>query len=516
MSITSKLKASLDRSNFYNDDQDVAAPVKPSKLTDDSYWERTAEAPWKIELLTLFLRNQLRVAPTMPILTVMLAFTTLLWVSPVVAMFWLTVTLASQAGQIYLCSMFFRKERNNTEQHDWIGMMSASELVQGVCWVMPLFLFWPGANSLQGAYLVAFTMAIIAVRLLVVNNFMPVLVAGTGMMTLGVAMRCIMQAEPIYYALAGLIITLEVFFLFVARQLGDTARDMVRFKAQKEKLIEELKSERDKAEAEKTKAEEANKAKSIFLATMSHELRTPLNAIMGFSEILKREMFGPLSVPAYKDYAGDIHHSGRYLLDLINDILDLSRIEAGRRDIQEEPFDILSCVTSAQALLAGKAKEKAITVTTDIVPSLPKLMGDLRGVNQILINLLTNAIKFTQAGGAVVVSATRNAAGAMVVSVKDNGPGIPAHEINSVLESFSRGATATKDAVDGAGLGLPIVKGLMDLHGGDVAINSEEGKGTEVLVTFPARRVLTGPRGEVIAAPGVQSESQRKLIAITG
>ncbi|MGB9142882.1 MAG: ATP-binding protein, partial [Aestuariivirga sp.] len=135
---------------------------------------------------------------------------------------------------------------------------------------------------------------------------------------------------------------------------------------------------------------------------------------------------------------------------------------------------------------------------------------------QILINLLTNAIKVTQAGGTGVVSATRNAAGAMVVSVKDNGPGIPAHEISSVLESFSRGATATKDAVDGAGLGLPIVKGLMDLHGGDVAINSQEGKGTEVLVTFPARRVLTGPRGEVIAAPGVQSESQRKLIAITG
>ena len=207
---------------------------------------------------------------------------------------------------------------------------------------------------------------------------------------------------------------------------------------------------------------------------------------------------------------------GRYLLDLINDILDLSRIEAGRRDIQEEPFDILVCVKSAQALLKGKAQEKSISVTVEIEPSLPKLMGDLRGVNQILINLLTNAIKFTPAGGAVVVSAIRNAAGAMVVSVKDNGPGIPAHEINSALDSFSRGAMATKDAIDGAGLGLPIVKGLMDLHGGDVTINSKLGEGTEVLITFPARRVLTGPRGEVIAAPTVQSESQRKLIAITG
>ncbi len=311
----------------------------------------------------------------MPLLTFMLAFTSLMWVPPLIAMFWLAVTLASQAVQIYLCANFFHKERSESKQHDWIGMMAASELVQGVCWGLPLFLFWAGANSLQAIYLVSFIMAIIAVRLLVVNNFMPVLVAGTGVMTVAVAIRCASQAEPIFIALAGLIIVLEAFFLFIARQLGDTARDMVKFKAQKDTLIDELKRERDKAEAEKIKAEEANKAKSIFLATMSHELRTPLNAIMGFSEILKREMFGPLSVPAYKDYAGDIHHSGAYLLDLINDILDLSRIEAGRRDIQEEPFDILACVKSAQALLAGKAKEKSIAVNVEITPIPAKADG---------------------------------------------------------------------------------------------------------------------------------------------
>ncbi len=506
----------LDRRNFYSDEQSPARPKKRSTFEDDGVWERTAEAPWKLELLTLFLRNQLRVAPCMPLLTLMLAFTSLMWVPPLMVMFWLAATLASQAAQIYLCANFFHRERDQGEQHDWIGMMSASELVQGVCWVLPLFLFWSGATSLQAAYLVSFIMAIIAVRLLVVNNFMPVLVAGTGVMSIGVAIRCAAQGEPIFFALAGLAITLEAFFLFVARQLGDTARDMVKFKAQKDDLIEELKLERDKAEAEKTKAETANKAKSFFLATMSHELRTPLNAIMGFSEILKREMFGPMSVSAYKDYAGDIHHSGRYLLDLINDILDLSRIEAGRRDIQEEPFGISACVKAALALLNGKAQEKSISVKVEIAQSLPKLMGDIRGVNQILINLLTNAIKFTPEGGEVVVSAARNADGAMVVSVKDNGPGIPAHEIDTALDSFARGAIATKQAIDGAGLGLPIVKGLMDLHGGDVNILSVEGKGTEILITFPAKRVLAGPRGEVIAAQTVQSESQRKLIAITG
>ncbi len=516
MSTASDISAGFERGDLRGDGAAVAEPPKLIRFADDSHWERTAEAPWKLELLTLFLRNQLRVAPAMPILTILLAFTSLSWVPPLTAMLWLTAALACQAAQVYLCSVFFYKERKPDEQHDWIGMMSASELAQGVCWVLPLFLFWPGANGLQGAYLVAFTMAIIAVRLLVVNNFMPVLVAGTGIMTIGVAMRCITQGEPVYFAMAGLIIILEAFFLFVARQLGDTARDMVRFKAQKDGLIEALKRERDKAEAERAKAEDANQAKSVFLATMSHELRTPLNAIMGFSDILKREMFGPLPVQAYRDYAGDIHHSGRHLLDLIDDILDLSRIEAGRREIQEEPLDLLSCMKSARALLGGKAQEKSITVTVGIAESLPKLLGDRRGVNQIIINLLSNAIKFTPAGGAVAISARRNAAGAMELSVKDNGPGIPLHEIQTALQSFTRGAQATKDAIDGAGLGLSIVKGLVDLHGGEVVIHSAEGRGTEVLVTFPASRVLTGPRGEVISATSIQSESQRKLIALTG
>ncbi len=506
----------LERNNFPADDRPAKGKKQPSAFEDDAVWERSRQAPWKSELLTLFLRNQLRVAPTMPILAFMMAFSSLMWVPVTTVIFWLTAALACQAAQIYLCSAYFRRDRSPSEQNDWIGMMAASELLQGICWVVTLFLFWPGATSLQSAFIVAFIMAIIAVRLLVVNNFMPVLIAGTGVMTIGVALRCASQPEPVYFALAGLIITLEAFFLLVARQLGDTARDMVKFKTQKDELIEELKLERDKAEAEKTKAEEANKAKSVFLATMSHELRTPLNAIMGFSEILKREMFGPMNVSAYKDYAGDIHHSGRYLLDLINDILDLSRIEAGRRDIQEEPFALIDCARAALTLLNGKANEKAMIVDLRIDPTLPKLMGDIRAVNQVFINLLTNAIKFTPAGGRVDVTAHRNSQGAMIVSIKDNGPGIPEHEIHSALESFARGSSASKQAIDGAGLGLPIVKGLMELHGGGITIKSEDGKGTEVIISFPAQRVLAGPRGEVIAAPTIQSESQRRLISITG
>ena len=237
---------------------------------------------------------------------------------------------------------------------------------------------------------------------------------------------------------------------------------------------------------------------------------------MGFSEVLKHEMFGPMTVPVYKNYADDIHHSGHYLLALINDILDLSRIEAGRRDVHEEPLSVLVAVEEVNHLLLLKAAEKNIDVEVHVPDNLPKLMADRRALNQILINLLSNAIKFTPPGGQVEIISGRNDKGGLFIRVKDNGPGIPAHEIEQALSAFARGSFATKKAIDGAGLGLPIVKGLMEVHGGEIVIRSGNGPGTEATVTFPERRVLGGPRGEVLAAPTISSESQRKLIAITG
>ncbi len=498
----------LERHNFLDEPETGgAAPAS---------WERTDTIPWQRDLLVLFLRNQLRVWPAMPILAMLLAMTSLQWVPWFVSLGWLLTAFTCQAIQLYLCHDYFRRERSHDEQRDWIGMLSASELLTGVCWSLPLFLFWNSAGNMQQVYLIASIMAVTAVRLLIVNNFMPVLIAGTGVLTIGVALRCVSEAEPIYFALAGTIISLEAFFLVVARNLQDTARQMLIYKAQKDSLVEDLKRAKDKADEEKLKAQDANRAKSAFLATMSHELRTPLNAILGFSEILKREMFGPLNVAAYKNYADDIHHSGHYLLALINDILDLSRIEAGRRDLQEEPLSLLVVVEEANHLLLMKAAEKKIDVRTHVSESLPKLLADRRAVGQIMINLLSNAIKFTPEGGRVDVTTKRTANGGLAIAVSDNGPGIPAHEIDIAMGAFSRGSFATKRAIDGAGLGLPIVKGLIEVHGGTVEIDSTPGQGTEVTVVFPPSRVLDGPRGEVMAAPGVSTESQRKLIAITG
>ena len=475
-----------------------------------------ADMPWQGSLLEIFLRNQMNLAPIMPMLALLMGLVALNWVPVATVMGWLVGVLGCHSVQLYLCNRYFLQDRAKEEQSDWIGMISASELFQGMFWVLPLFFFWPEANALQRTFLFAGIMAVSVVRLLVVSNFMPVLVAGTGVISIGMALRCVAEGDIIYYALAGLIIMLEVFFLFVSRQLQDTARDRVIFRAEKEALIEELRQEKERAEDERRRAEDANRAKSAFLANMSHELRTPLNAIMGFSEVLENELFGPMQNKAYKDYAGDIHDSGRYLLTLINDILDLSRIEAGRRDIAEEPTNVRDCMDHARNMLVARATEKTITISADAPANLPKLLCDYRALNQIAINLLTNAVKFTPEYGKVSMTARIMPDGRMAFTVSDNGPGIPKSEQQQLLNAFARGAHATKQAIEGAGLGLPIVKGLLEIHGGSLDIKSEPGKGTDVICYFPTGRVLSGPRGEAIASPAVKTDTQRKLISITG
>ena len=498
-----------DRENFH---------VKEDGLPELAVVESagSSQNTWQGDLLEMFLYNQLRVAPAMPIMAVLMAITMSQWMPLFIILSWLASVTGCVGIQIYLSKHYFNRPRSNTEQRDWIGMMSASELMQGIIWVLPLFFFWPNTDSFEGIFLVAAIMAVSVVRFLVVSNFMPVLISGTGIMTIGIAIRCLLQGGPVFLGLAILIIMLEIFFLFIARQLQETARDMIIFRKQKDVLIEELKLERDRAEAEKLNAESANLAKSSFLANMSHELRTPLNAILGFSEILEREMFGPMTNDTYKDYAGDIHHSGRYLLGLINDILDISRIEAGRREIIEGPVDLLEPIRNAVHLLDLNASKKTIAVQIDTDAGLPKLWGDSRAVSQVVINLLANAIKFTPVGGQVNLGARHTYTGDIALSVKDNGPGIPDHEIEHAKAAFSRGSLAAKKAIDGAGLGLSIVKGIMDLHGGTIVIHSTVGSGTEVICTFPCKRVLSGLRGEIIAGPDIGSDTQRKLIALTG
>ncbi|MER8546910.1 MULTISPECIES: HAMP domain-containing sensor histidine kinase [unclassified Mesorhizobium] len=311
---------------------------------------------------------------------------------------------------------------------------------------------------------------------------------------------------PVEAIMAGLLIASLPFFAYVARQLNRSSLMLLSFRSEKDALIAELETAKSMSDEARRRAEDANLAKSRFLASMSHELRTPLNAILGFSEVMANEVLGPMSNPTYRDYARDVHDSGQHLLDLINEILDLSRIEAGRYQLNEEPMMLLSVVEDCCHMMELKARNKDIRIVQDFENALPRLFADERAVRQIALNLLSNAIKFTATGGEIRVRVGWTAGGGQYLSVKDNGPGIPEDEIPIVLSAFGQGSIAIKSAEQGTGLGLPIVQGLLAMHGGEFQLHSRLREGTEAIAIFPLSRVME----ELPALPTKAVASRRR------
>jgi PAS domain S-box-containing protein len=240
----------------------------------------------------------------------------------------------------------------------------------------------------------------------------------------------------------------------------------------------------DELSAARERAEQASHTKSRFLANMSHELRTPLNAIIGFSDILSREMFGPVGNAQYAEYAKLINESGSMLLELINDLLDMSKIEAGKFELHHENIAVDEAIAAGVRMVSGRADEKRITLAVRVEPEGLTLSADKRAFKQILINLLSNAVKFTGAGGRVDVEATA-ANGRLALLVRDTGIGIPKEALPRLARPFEQASNDPARTHGGSGLGLALVKSLTQLHGGALAIASEEGRGTQVTVTLP-------------------------------
>jgi two-component system cell cycle sensor histidine kinase PleC len=297
-------------------------------------------------------------------------------------------------------------------------------------------------------------------------------------------------STPIEAIMAALLIVALPFFGYVARHLNQASLMLLSFRSEKDALIAEVETAKSMSDEARRRAEDANLAKSRFLASMSHELRTPLNAILGFSEVMANEVLGPMHNPTYRDYAHDVHESGQHLLDLINEILDLSRIEAGRYQLNEEPVMLVTIVEDCCHMMELRARNKDIRIIQEFEATLPRLFADERAVRQITLNLLSNSIKFTPSGGEVRVRVGWTAGGGQYISVKDNGPGIPEEEIPVVLSAFGQGSIAIKSAEQGTGLGLPIVQGLLAMHGGEFELHSKLREGTEAIAIFPLSRVM--------------------------
>ena len=369
----------------------------------------------------------------------------------------------------------------------WSGFFVAAQILVSGAWGLMPWLCWEPGNVVNHLFLAAGSMAVLAGL---------VVVRGSNMVMYGATIMPLVAIGGLRFLLGDLPIDLVTGIVapFVALQLWITGAPLVqrmaedaRLRFEVEDLAQELEITRDEALKKRFEAEAANASKTAFLANMSHELRTPLNAILGFSEIISQECFGPVGNERYRDYAGDIHSSGAHLLSLINDLLDVAKIEAGRMDIAPHPLDAASTFDTALKLIGAKAREKDQALVIAVDEDAPELWADERAVKQMLINLVSNAVKFTPMGGRIEVIGGRAANGDFRILVRDNGPGIPADKVEKVFSPFNQVDNRFDRQAGGTGLGLALVRGLAELHGGRAWMESEFGHGCSVFITLPAR-----------------------------
>ncbi len=276
----------------------------------------------------------------------------------------------------------------------------------------------------------------------------------------------------------------------IARSVDERTAALQLEIAERKRIETELRSAKEQAEV-------ANRAKSEFLAMMSHELRTPLNAVIGFAEIMAGQFFGPLGSEQYRRYADDIHMSGKHLLSLINDILDLSKIEANRFELHEEILSVARSWRAVHSILQESISSAKLGLEADVSNSLPCLRGDERAIRQILINLLSNAVKFTPENGQITITAGVDPEGRLILSVADTGIGISARDLADVVLPFKQVDASLARKFEGTGLGLPLTQRLVEMHDGQLEIESTLGAGTTVKLIFPAERVVYAEPDEV-------------------
>ena len=462
------------------------------------------------ELLRLFAQNRLSASLVVLLLVGTVGCLSSVWTGALKAGTWTSAVLVIHAIILSKCRQFLNAPTTSINISGWRLRFIVLDLCFGLAWMF--ILIHPlGVEEGSGTFMLFVMLLVIAMSSMLASSVPIAVLAATVPVSAAVALDFAIRGNLHDYILAIMAVTTQGYFSLLAYRLYSSTLATLEARAEKDALIGELEASKSISDEARHRAEAANIAKSRFLAQMSHELRTPLNAILGFSEVMKGEIFGPHSVPAYKEYAADIHNSGVHLLGLINEILDLSRIEAGRYELNEEPASLAHVVGECSHLLAMRARSRGLTLHELFEKDMPKLWADVRALRQICLNLLGNAIKFTPHGGEIWLKAGWTASGGQYVSVKDTGTGIPEEEIPIVLASFGQGSNSIKSAEQGAGLGLPIAKSLVDLHGGTFTLKSKVRIGTEVIVTFPPERVMSAlaPLAESappIAPPSVEAE----------
>ncbi|MFT4000673.1 MAG: HAMP domain-containing sensor histidine kinase [Rhizobium sp.] len=443
------------------------------------------------ELIMMHIDTLRQSAAVVPIFVIVVAVLGLYLTREAGIFLWTVPILTAHAVNMLIGRRAKKQEITAERARKWRQLLLLGQLLVGFCWAL---FAMQGCATCGGDSFALYkgTILLVAICITAMSSFMlpRAVLFSFAPATVALAVTAALTHKPSDIALTAAVSVAVVFFTFITNRMYQSNLKILSFQSEKDDLIAELEVAKSMSDEARRRAEEANLAKSRFLASMSHELRTPLNAILGFSEVMSAEVMGPLNNATYREYTSDIHRSGQHLLNLINEILDLSRIEAGKYELNEEAISLLDIAEDCIGMVQLRARAKNISISSQFEAQLPAVWADEKSLRQVILNLLSNAVKFTPQGGEISVKVGWTAGGGEYVAIKDNGPGIPEEEIPVVLSAFGQGSIAIKSAEQGTGLGLPIVQAILAKHDGQFVLKSKLREGTEVIAILPAKRVL--------------------------
>ena len=444
----------------------------------------SAQDKLAMDQLRMVLRNLKPNHLLMPVFAAIICVMFAQWVSITTLMLWWGAVAICGVPAGLIARRLLTEENDNRAKR-WIPLATVAYIFFAVAWSSQGFIFWRHGVPLNHMLVMLLIGCTLSGNSALVGASRPLTIVGYAVYGITLVVLPLREGGFEYDGLGILALMYVGYLAFMSRQIYETARDMLLLRDEKNDLIEALAHSKTESDNALVRAEAASRAKSQFLANMSHELRTPLNAILGFSEMIYSGAFGA-NVGKHVEYSKIIHTSGHHLLALINDILDLAKIEAGGLKLRETDFGMDALIADCAQLMSVKAEEGSLELACDVASNLPRIHADERALKQVLLNLLSNAVKFTPPGGTVTAFAHLEANGALAFGVSDTGLGIADDDQERVFQNFGQGRHDVVTADKGTGLGLPIVKGLVEAHGGTVALTSQVGEGTTVTITLPA------------------------------